>query len=517
MFLLINICVILFVIYYLLTKKYSYWRNRNVSHEKPVLLLGNYGDLILQKKNFGEMAQAICQKFPGEPVVGAFFGTEPVLIPQDPEVIKTILTKDFYYFNGREISEHVHKELLSYNLFATYGDEWKILRQNLTPIFSTAKLKSMFTLIEKCSKSFQNLLEDETKISKELEVRTLMQRFTIECIGSCIFGVDTDTLGNDKMNPFKTVGSQLSDFSRFVFVKGIVRAIWPTLFYALGFKTLTTELDIFKKLVNAVFTQRKHKPTTRNDFIDIILTWKNNNAITGDSIGSFKNSDKTKFSIDVNDDLLLAQCLVFFAAGFETSAMTSSYTLHELAKNQRALKKACDEVDAYLLRHGNKINYDCVTELPYLEACIEETLRLYPVLGIITREVMEDYVLLDKIHLKKGDRIHVPVFHLHHNPEHFPNPEEYRPERFYGEEKRKVKPYTYLPFGEGPRICIGMRFAKMQSIAGLITILKKFRLELPEGAPTKIEFKPEAFVTTPKDLIKIKFLEREGWQQRVFV
>nr|ULR85526.1 cytochrome P450 [Spodoptera frugiperda] len=210
------------------------------------------------------------------------------------------------------------------------------------------------------------------------------------------------------------------------------------------------------------------------------------------------------------------QCFVFFAAGFETSSTTLGYTLYELAKHEEMQQKVLNEVDAYLARHNNKLNYDCVTELPYLDAVIDETLRFYPVLGMIPRELMEDYTMPDGAKLDKGLRVHLPVFYLHHNPEYYPEPEVFRPERFLGEKKKNIIPYTYMPFAEGPRLCIGMRFAKMQMLAGLITMLKKYRLELADGMPTKLKFKAQSFITHPVGGIKIKFIEREGWESRVF-
>ncbi|CAB3219908.1 unnamed protein product [Arctia plantaginis] len=73
-----------------------------------------------------------------------------------------------------------------------------------------------------------------------------------------------------------------------------------------------------------------------------------------------------------------------------------------------------------------------------------------------------------------------------------------------------------MPFGEGPRICIGLRFAKMQVIAGLVTLLKKYRVELAEGMERKVEFEPKGLITYPISGINLKFIEREGWKDRVF-
>lgn len=115
-------------------------------------------------------------------MIGAFYGTEPVLIVQDPELLKLILTKDFYYFNGREVSAHTDKEVDTRNLFSTYGKKWRVLRQNPTPFFTSAKMKSMFPLIETFARRFETLLHKMTEKNNVHEIRTLIGRFTIDGI-----------------------------------------------------------------------------------------------------------------------------------------------------------------------------------------------------------------------------------------------------------------------------------------------------------------------------------------------
>ncbi|KAJ8718249.1 hypothetical protein PYW08_002486 [Mythimna loreyi] len=428
LYLLITLLVLL---YYVITRKYNYWKDRKVPHKPPTFLLGNYGDMYLQKKSLGEILQDYCNEFPNEKFIGAFQATEPVLIPKDPEIIKLIVTKDFASFNGRLISDHIHKEPASSNLFSTYGDSWRVLRQNMSPLFSSAKMKNMFHLIDKCAHRFEEMLDRETQISNFLEVR-------------------------------------------------------------------------------------EYKHSGRNDFVDLVMSWKTSKQIVGDSIPNSKTREVKKVSLEATDNLLVAQCIVFFAAGFETSSTTLGYTLYEIAKSEEIQKRVLEEVDSYLARHDNKVNFDCISDLPYLDAVIDETLRYYPVLGMIPRELMEDYTMPDGTKLDKGMRVHVPVYYLHHNPEFYPEPEVFRPERFLREEKKKINPYVYLPFGEGPRFCIGMRFAKMQMMTGLITILKKYRLELADGMPKKLKFRALSGITRSIDGIMLKFIEREGWEKRVF-
>lgn len=450
--------IILFLvalIYYLSVRKFNYWKKRNVPYVKPIPIFGNYREYILMKKYSGQVLQKLCQQFPNEPYFGTFYGTEPALVVQSPEILKQVLTKDFYYFNGREISPYCKKESLTRNMFFTAGDDWKVVRQNLTPLFSSAKMKAMFVLIEKCSRLFEEMLDYETSISNELEARTIMMRFTMDCISSCSFGIETNTMAkNSEKNMFTILGRVIFNNSPSRGYRLVGRAMWPSIFYNLGFKAFPDNImGFFSNLLNRIYEKRNFKPSGRNDFIDYVLTFKENRYIVGDVISNLKTGDKQRAKLEVDNDLLTSQCAMLFAAGFETSSNTLSCTLYELAKNPEAQKKAQIEVDEYLRKNNNKLYYECVSEMPYLEACLNETLRMYPVFGILTREVMENYTFPDGLQLDKGIRVHIPMFSMHYNPDVFPNPEKYTPERFLN--KDEVKPYTFLPFGEGPRICLG--------------------------------------------------------------
>ncbi|XP_026740680.1 cytochrome P450 6B5-like [Trichoplusia ni] len=507
--------LIAYSLYLFTRRKFTYWEKRKIPHLPPTAIVGNYLKFITQKENLAENTRKLCEQFPDAPLIGTYFGTEPALIVQDPELIKLVGTKDFHIFSGRELSEFSDKEMIMRNVFSSYGDRWKALRQNLSPIFSSSKMKSMFPLIGKCSFVFEDMLDREIQKSSVLDVRTILARYTMDCICSCAFGVETQTMEKTENNVFKTMGDLILASSTFNAAKNVLRTIWPSIFYGLGFKIFSKDVDIFfNNLLTNIFKNRNYEPTTRNDFIDYLLKMRKTNLV-GDGLKNSKSETGSKVILEVDDDFLLAQCILFFVAGFETSSTTLTFTLFELAKHPEKQAKAIEDVDAYLRRHQNKLEYECVAEVPYLEACVDEALRLYPVLGVLTREPLEDYVFPSGMKIEKGIRVHLPLCMLHNNPDYFPDPKEYRPERFYGEEKRKIKPHTYMPFGEGPRTCLGMRFARMQMAAGLITLLKKYRVELAPGMKTVLEFNPRSDITQPTEGIRLNFVEREGWQSRL--
>ncbi|KOB75583.1 Cytochrome CYP6AE49, partial [Operophtera brumata] len=342
-------------------------------------------------------------------------------------------------------------------MFFAHGDKWRIVRQNLTPLFSSARMKSMFHLIQKCAYMFEDMMDYETRMSNVIGAKTLMTRYTMDCICSCAFGVEANTQArNAEKNPFTIIGQIVFTSSYCEAMKIIGRTLWPKIFYGLGFKWFPSKLDnFFFKLMTGVFESRNYKPSSRNDFVDLLLNLKNNEKnIIGDSMSNLKTGGSKKVELEVTNELLVSQCVVFFSAGFETSASALGLTLYELAKNQDAQRRVQKEVDKYLERHGNKLTYDCVKELPYINACVAETTRLYPVFGFLTREVVEDYTFPSGLQLERGARVHLPVYYLHHNADHFPEPESYKPERFLPGAEHEIKAFTFFPFGEGPRYCI---------------------------------------------------------------
>ncbi|CAD0204570.1 unnamed protein product [Chrysodeixis includens] len=512
----ITLFLIAYSAYLFTRRKFTYWEKKKIPHLPPTTLFGNYKNFLLLRENLGINTQKLCEQFPDAPLIGAYYGTETCLIVQDPELIKLVTTKDFHIFRGREISDHSHKELMTRSMFFSYGDRWNALRQNITPIFSSSKMKNMFPLIAKCAFVFEDMLDREIGNSNVVDVRTILSRYTMDCICTCAFGVEAQTMENTEDNVFEHMGELAMETSAASAIKYAIRTLWPSIFYAAGYQLFSKELnDFFSKMLNNVFESRNYQPSTRNDFIDLMLKIKTNNLV-GDTLKNAHSETRSKVTLEIDDEFLVANCIMFFAAGFDTSSTALTFTLFSLAKNPEKQVKLIKEVDAYLRRHENKLQYECVAETPYLEACVDEAMRLHPVLGAINREALDDYVFPSGLKIEKGLRVILPVYKLHYNPDYFPEPNEYRPERFYGEEKRNVKPCTYMPFGEGGRRCVGTRFARMQMASGLITIFKKYRVELAPGMAKDVDYNPKSIVTLSTKDIRLKFIEREGWETRLF-
>ncbi|KAL1139548.1 hypothetical protein AAG570_006531 [Ranatra chinensis] len=155
--------------------------------------------------------------------------------------------------------------------------------------------------------------------------------------------------------------------------------------------------------------------------------------------------------LELTDDLLVAQAFSFLSAGVETVTNTVSFTLHELARNQQLQDQVRGEIFASLERHGG-LSYQGVAELKLLEMCLKETMRKYPATKHLLRVCTAEYDLDENLRLETGDCLVIPLSGIHNDPANFDNPEEYRPERF----REAPAAGTYIPFGDGPRICLGI-------------------------------------------------------------
>ena len=191
-----------------------------------------------------------------------------------------------------------------------------------------------------------------------------------------------------------------------------------------------------------------------------------------------------------------------------------SLCLFELARNPELQKKVQAEIDKVFQSNSkDEVTYEMYGALKYLECCIDETLRLYPNVPALFREAARDYKVPDTdITIPKGSPVFIPVMGLQRDPEIYENPLKFKPERFSNSSNGEgtSEGVFYMPFGDGPRNCIGMRMGKLSTKVGLVAMLSKYNLELvdKELIDKEIEFSPNQLVLTPKNLLKFKITPR---------
>lgn len=198
------------------------------------------------------------------------------------------------------------------------------------------------------------------------------------------------------------------------------------------------------------------------------------------------------------DDDLTAQCVIFFLAGFDTVSVLMCFLSYELAVNQDVQDKLRSEIDEVREElDGKQVTYEHLQKMKYLDMCVSETLRKWPPATFLDRSCNKPTVLVNtdgnKIQLNKGDGVWFPVYSIHRDSNYYSDPSTFNPERFSDENKDTIKPFTYLPFGIGPRNCIGSRFALLEAKAVFFEIISELKLELTPRSQHPIQLKKDSF------------------------
>uniref|UniRef100_A0A1Q3FK99 Putative cytochrome p450 6a1 n=1 Tax=Culex tarsalis TaxID=7177 RepID=A0A1Q3FK99_CULTA len=492
---LLAIVFIVLVTLIFIKHRYGFWRRRGVSYLQPEFPFGNFKEMG-KTIHPAHLTQQIYTQFKGRsPYVGLYIFLNPVLLITDLSLIKRILIKDFNYFPNRGVYFNERDDPLSAHLFSLEGRKWRDLRAKISPTFSSGRIRMTFPAVLEVAQRFCAYLEHSYVGKDSAEIRDAMARFTTDVIGSCAFGIECNSF-EEPDNEFRRVGRKHFDTPRNHPLKVFVMKTFRGLANALGLKLIHDDVaEFFLDVVRKTISHREENNVSRNDFLDLLIKLKNTGRLEADGgdIGQLSFSE------------IAAQAFIFFTAGFETSSSALTYTLYELALNPEIQDVARASFFETLEKFNGELSYECFQAMTFLDQCIYETLRKYPPVVNLERTVDKDYLIEESnVLLPKGLKIMIPVFAIQHDPDNYPNPERYDPSRFSPEQQATRDQCTYLPFGEGPRICIGLRFGMLQARVGLAMILKNFRILRCEKTEDPIVYSTRAFVLTPINGIWLK-------------
>ncbi|XP_045508409.1 cytochrome P450 6B2-like [Colias croceus] len=467
--------------YYYGTKNHDYWKKRGVKYDEPIIFFGSNLSHIIKKHSLSERFYELHNQYPDEKYVGYFEATNPAILVRDPELIRAILVTDFRYFHRRGLSPHKQDiELLMRNLFTVDGDAWKLLRQRMTPAFSSAKLKAMFPLIVERTAKLSVIAASFAEKGEEVDVRNLIARYTTDFIGACGFGIDSKTL-DDEENEFRSLGKRIFMITTRDILVQLLKRTFPNIDFFKHLNIFAPEIERKTlSLVQQIMSQRDYKPSGRNDFIDMMLELRQKGKMVGESVDK-RNPDGTPkiVELELDDQLIAAQVFVFFAAGFETSSSSSSSLLHLLAYHPDEQEKVQKEIDEVMAKYDGKLCYDAVKDMKYLEMAFKESMRVMPPVGFLVRKTAGNYTF-PGTNLTLEDRTGVVISTqaLYDDEKYFEDPKSFKPMRFHPD--NKFRRDLFLPFGDGPRACIGERLGIMQALAGVAALLHEFSV-----APSK--------------------------------
>ncbi|XP_070162559.1 cytochrome P450 6B5-like [Polyergus mexicanus] len=472
------LCVIILflcAIYYYYTFKFDFWKKRKVVGPKPVLFFGTVKDVILRRTSFMEYYKSIYMAYKDAPLVGIFNQTMPILMINDFSLIKEVTT-NVGVFSWRGIKYSKKAESISHNLLLMNGEVPLQLRARLSPVFTPSKLKNIFPLLLQRSEIFNNWLDTLLSQNEEVDCKKIITRLVVDYTTTCMFGYDITNIEDldseiiQYIKKYTDVTTLKNMFKMLLPDFVIYNKIYDLIGYYLFDNREITEH--FKRFVKNIVDYRKKHDIFKHDIANIFIELKQK-----------KFMEKTEFT----DDFFVAQMMTLFIAGYESSTATISNTLYELALNHNIQNRLRKEIRNLFTKNNGELTFENIMTMPYLDAVYKETLRKYPVADIITRQSSTAYTFKNsEVTIPKDQLVIIPIYGIHFNSKIYPKPEIYDPERFIGEEAPSRQAMHFIPFGHGPRNCIGERFGILQVKMGLINIVRNYKIDLCEKTHEKI-------------------------------
>ncbi|KAK9540654.1 hypothetical protein VZT92_003094 [Zoarces viviparus] len=475
---------------------YSCWtfgtfKKLGVPGPKPVPF---FGTMLAYRKGFINFDTDCFKKY-GK-VWGIFDGRQPVLCITDPAMIKAVLIKECYSLFTNRRNFRLNGQLYDAVSIAE-DDQWRRIRSVLSPSFTSGRLKEMFSIMKHHSANLTSSMKKKADKDEPLELKEFFGPYSMDVVASTAFSVDIDSL-NNPADPFVTNIKKMLKFDLFNPLFLIV-AFFPfmgPILEKMEFSFFPSSVtDFFYAALKKIKSNREYsQQKSRVDFLQLMIDSQKNNDLS--------NNEPNK---GLSDHEILSQAMIFLFAGYETSSSSLTFLAYNLATNPHVMKRLQEEIDSTFPDKG-PVEYQALMQMEYLDSVINESLRLYPIAPRLER-VAKATVEINGFVIPKDMVVMVPTWPLHRDASLWPEPEEFKPERFSKENKETIDPYTYMPFGAGPRNCIGMRFALVMMKLAMVEILQRFSFSVCKETEIPLEMDIQGLLM-PKRPIKLKLVLR---------
>lgn len=488
-------------LYRYLFKNLNLFEKHGILHIPPLPIVGNMAPVFLRQLPLADLVQKVYNLNRDAKYVGYFDGMNPVVMIRDPELIKTIGVKSFDTFpDHRAFIDEVNDPLFGKNLFSLRGERWRDVRTLLSPAFTSSKMKHMFKLMSECAANFTDFLSKLPADKNVMEMKNNFTRYTNDVIATCAFGISVDSMRNPN-NEFYVNGKEATYFSVWRTIKFYFIRSTPYLTKLLGIKFLSNRVgQFFKDLIRNTIHTRDVKNIVRPDMLQLMMETRG------------KRGPGKELSIED----ITAQAFVFFFGGFDTVSTLMCFVAHEIAVNPDIQAKLQNEIDEVLKTTNGELTYDKINEMQYLDAVVNEALRMWPVATFLDRICVEDFELPpalpgDKPFLvKKEMSVWFPVYGLHRDPQYWEKPNEFYPERFLDENKKAINSVAFIPFGLGPRMCIGNRFALLETKVMLFHLLARCDLKICSKTSYPLKLSKTSFSMSAEGGFWLKIQPRDN-------
>ncbi|KAH9509375.1 hypothetical protein Btru_045753 [Bulinus truncatus] len=420
-----------------------------------------------------------------------------ILLTRDLNLLRKVLVKDFNDFVDRN-TVVISQSPIDKSLFFLGGQDWKRVRQTMSPAFSSGKLKDTTETVQDRAKKLSLVLEQLARTGELLPVKHVAGQFTSEIIARMAFGLDTNCLGGED-DEFTSYSKKM--FKARNMIMTVVMVILSQFKWLQKFLVQKLNLSLFDSVCtesNMYFNSVLHKSfkdrldkrhrgeLVPNDFFQCLVDAHSESDHLSDANDEHHDVDEDVHPSDHNTtDLSLskalsekevvAQSMLIIFAGFETTATTLQMCLYMLARHPDIQEKVFQDIQSTVKEEVP--TRDELSSLTYMEQFINETLRHYPPVPIVSRKAAATRTY-GSTTIPKGSGVLIPISAILMDAKHFPDPEVFDPNRFSEKISSGRDPMAFMPFGYGPRMCIGMRLAYLELKIALIYILRKMKVEL---------------------------------------
>ncbi len=401
-----------------------------------------------------------------------------IFILNRPEDVQRVMVTNASNYKKSLANRQALKPILGKGLFVSEGKLWERQRKLMSPSTHRNRLKGYArTMVETGLESVGNLESfDAGHVVDLTEELTLL---TSDIITRTMFGVE---LGERNQVLYQAFQDYLASHGRIHMSELIGLPAWiPRPGQARG----KAAVRLFDSVILSVIEQRQKSRDSHEDLLEMLLEFR----------------DQAGEPMDFT--LLRDEVASIYLAGHETTAITLTWAFYLLHEHPEVKQRLWDELESVL--EGRNPSYDDVPQLVYTRAVIDEALRLYPPVHVFSRQALGKDVV-SGIPVPKGSFMTISSYVLHRHKLLWKDPDAFDPERFMPNRSGEVKPFSYIPFGAGPRICMGKHFGLMEAVLLLALFAQRFDFKLKPGHPVE----PLGRMTLRPHLGMPMMLERRG-------
>ncbi len=414
---------------------------------------------------------ADCQKIYGNTFVVHLFRRK-LYVTSDPESMKYVLqTNNKNYI--KDAGSRQLKLALGNGLLMNEGESWMRQRRLAQPAFYKKRLDGLFDVMVDVVEDFCNKMEQHRGNPNPINITSEMNTVTADVVMKTLLGTDLDIDSEDVQETILSAQNYIIKRIRQPYMR-------PVMYLDGRARKFKTDLDRFDKIIYDAIDERQKTGEMGNNLLSMLIETKDADTGAG-----------------MNRQQLRDEVMTMYVAGHETSANALSWTWYLLTKHPDVYKKVKTEVQEVL---GNRRpELADLKAMQYTRQVMEESMRCYPPAWATGREALTtDHI--QGYQVEKGELVFLSINNLHHDPELWENPDEFNPDRFSPEQVKARSKGHYIPFGAGPRMCIGNHFALMEIQLLLACMIRKFDFERDE----KHLVQREALVTLrPKYGVKV--------------